>query len=70
MLAEPNCFIRRCAHFQGIKWLGDDETTEVPYCDAFPGGIPADIAYGENDHTAPVKWDNGIQYEKAKKWPK
>jgi len=51
MLAEPNCFTRRCKHFLGIKWFGDEESTENNFCTAFPEGIPSEIAYGKNDHS-------------------
>lgn len=64
MIEEPKCSKRNCKHFQGVKWLGKDESTEVPVCAAFPRGIPAVIAYGDNPHTAPYKGDGGIQYEK------
>jgi len=33
-----------------------------PRCAAFPGGIPADILNGSNDHTSPVPGDHGILY--------
>lgn len=33
-------------------------------CDAYPaGGIPLEIANGNNDHTQPFKGDHGIRYE-------
>ena len=51
MLAEPECFKRRCKHFEGVKYLGEGEETEVVYCKAFPNGIPTEIAYGKNKHT-------------------
>jgi hypothetical protein len=62
MIAEPNCYRRRCKHFIGVKNDGD-ETTERVVCAAFPDGIPDEIAYGENDHTAPYPGDGGIQFE-------
>ena len=65
MLAEPNCRKRKCKHFWGIEWLGDDEPSERPVCKAFPQGIPPEIGYGDNDHTEPYPNDNGIQYEPA-----
>jgi hypothetical protein len=37
-------------------------------CDAFPKGIPEEIATGEHDHTKPFKGDNGIRFEHIKKW--
>lgn len=65
MLDEPNCYKRDCKHFQGVKWLGEGEQTEVVYCDAFPEGIPREIAYGDNQHLKPYPGDNGIQFEKS-----
>jgi hypothetical protein len=39
--------------------------TEVNYCDAFPDGIPDEIAYGRNKHLKPLKnQKNNIVYEK------
>ena len=64
MLLEPNCSTRKCRHYQGVKWLGDEESSEVNYCEAFPGGIPYEIAYGDNLHLTPFPGDQGIQYEK------
>ena len=65
MLAEPNCFKRKCRHFLGAKWLGNDETTEVVFCQAFNNGIPRVIAYGLNLHKNPFpNQGNDIVYEK------
>ena len=64
MLAQPQCFKRKCVHFQGVQ--GDDEQSEVCVCAAFPKGIPVEISYGTNKHTEPYPGDNGIQYEKVK----
>jgi hypothetical protein len=50
MLMEPNCRKRNCVHFEGVKWLGKEESSEVVYCKAFPNGIPGGIAYGEDKH--------------------
>jgi hypothetical protein len=51
MLKEPICYKRKCKWFEGAKWLGDQENTEVVYCKAYPDGIPSDIAYGDDLHT-------------------
>ena len=64
MLAKPNCYKRKCIHFMGVINETDEEINEMPYCLAFPKGIPYEIAYGNNDHTKPFKSDNGIQYKK------
>lgn len=50
MIVEPKCFKRGCTHFKGVKWLGDQESTEVVYCTAYPRGIPYEIAYGDDKH--------------------
>lgn len=47
------CQERKCKHY-----LGNDK------CLAFPEGIPDEIAYGDNPHTAPYPGDHGIRYEK------
>ena len=31
-------------------------------CEAFPGGIPDEIWWGENDHTKPYPEDNGFRF--------
>jgi hypothetical protein len=65
MLAEPKCYTRRCKHFLGVKWYGDEESTENNYCTAFPDGIPQEIAYGDNKHLKPLlDQGNEIVYEK------
>ena len=33
-------------------------------CDAFPGGVPDDIWYDQNNHGKPYPGDHGIQFEK------
>lgn len=39
----------------------------VPWCKAFPEGIPPEIAQGDEPHTEPFPGDNGIQFEKEKR---
>lgn len=36
-------------------------------CDAFPDGIPDEIAYGDDLHLRPVLGDRGLQFEKELK---
>jgi hypothetical protein len=62
MLNEPKCYTRGCIHFKGVKNDGD-ETTERVWCDAFPDGIPDDIAYGDDPHTA--SRDGEVTFEQA-----
>lgn len=65
-LQEPRCLQRNCIQFQGATWLGRTEKSEVVFCNAFPEGIPNDIAYGDNLHLAPIKKQgNTITFEKA-----
>jgi len=69
-LQEPECYKRQCIHFIGVKTI-EEETEEHPeidvnYCEAFPAGIPDDIAYGDNLHLKPVdNQGNDIVYEKG-----
>lgn len=68
MLDPPKCYIRQCKHLGGVKYLGQDlgEETEVIFCDAFPEGIPEDIAYGGNKHKKPTPdQGNDIVYERG-----
>jgi|3_EtaG_2_1085321.scaffolds.fasta_scaffold05793_4 hypothetical protein len=55
MLLEHRCFTRKCANLRrAVERLDEDvEASEVPVCLAFPvtvGGIPDEIAYGDNLH--------------------
>jgi hypothetical protein len=63
MIDEPRCSERNCKHFLGVLQKSEEEVGERPYCAAFPGGIPDEIAYGDNDHVSPFPGDHGIQYE-------
>lgn len=68
MLDEPNCSIRKCKHFLGVGGPesddGNGEEFEVNICEAFPDGIPEDIAYGDNKHSTPLpNQKNAIVYE-------
>jgi hypothetical protein len=65
MLAEPNCWKRKCKHFIGILQPDGTELTERNVCEAFPDMIPEDIAYGNNRHLEPLQeQDNNIVYER------
>lgn len=61
MIDEPQCSIRRCKHLLGVTDAPEDR--QVPFCRAFPIGIPTEISYGSNPHTEPFPGDHGIQYE-------
>jgi len=68
VLREPECSKRRCKHFRGIRDLGEKpEEDSLPYgkfvCEAFPEGIPPELAYWRIAHTKPYPGDHGIQYE-------
>jgi hypothetical protein len=63
MLLEPNCSKRNCKHFKGVTQPDGTEMTERVVCEAFPDGIPGEIAYGDNPHTSPFPGDQGIQFE-------
>ncbi len=43
------------------------ELDERLFCDAFPDGIPEEIAYGDNLHLKPVKGDHGLQFQESLK---
>gem|GEM_PF-572313 len=63
MLSEPACWTRKCKHYKGVKQDEDGEVNERNVCDAFPDGIPDDIAYGDNKHSAPLpNQKNAIVY--------
>ena len=65
MIMEPHCFKRRCKHYLGILQPDRSEGSEVPYCEAFPKGIPEEIAYGDNEHDEPLAdQENDIVFEK------
>jgi len=67
MLAEPNCFKRKCKYFLGVIQPDGSELSEVNNCEAFPSGIPDEIAYGENKHNKPLEGQhNQIVFEKEK----
>lgn len=63
MLTEPNCSKRGCLHFRGVSQPDGTEMTERVVCDAFPDGIPDEIAYGDNLHLKPFPGDHGIQFQ-------
>jgi len=66
MITVPACYFRDCKNYIGAVNNSDpfDESKEFCACEAFPDGIPDDIAYGDNLHEKPVEGDHGIQYEK------
>lgn len=64
MLEESKCHKRKCIHFLGIVQPDGTEKTEDNFCDAFPEGIPFEIAYGKNKHLKPLSdQDNDIIFE-------
>lgn len=66
MLDEPNCYTRKCKHFIGVEG-GCTEGYEYLVCEAFPDGIPDEIAYGNNKHLTSFAGQlNEIVYEGEK----
>lgn len=65
MIFEPKCFTRKCKHYLGVIQSDGTEMTEANSCEAFPDGIPKDIAYGNNKHLKVLEdQENDIIYEK------
>lgn len=68
-LDDVECFTRECKHFQGLH-LNIQESNKmwfvniVPFCKAFPLGIPEGIAFGDEKHAVHVEGDHGIIYER------
>lgn len=64
-----------CQHYLGSKIFNEIDTeTEfqegdfLPYCKAFPEGIPEEISIGENLHTEPLpEQGNDLVYVKNEK---
>ena len=67
MIIEPNCYKRKCKHYLGVIQPDGTELSEVNNCEAYPKGIPFDIAYGKDDHLKVREdQDNEIVFEKLK----
>jgi len=65
MIEEPKCSIRRCKYFIGVDQPDGTERSEIVICEAFPEGIPNNIAYGNDKHLTPTDDQlNEIVYEK------
>lgn len=65
MIREPKCSKRKCKYYQGIIKPDGSEKTEQPACQAYPDGIPNDIAYGDDKHLeVRDDQDNDITYKK------
>lgn len=65
MLLTPNVYIRKCIHFIGVDQHDKTEISERVICESFPGGIPDEIAYGDNLHLQPLlNQGNDIVFEK------
>ena len=62
MMAEPRCSERGCAHYVGVDQPNGTEATERVVCEAFPEGIPDEIAYGDNPHASPYPGDHGRRF--------
>ena len=67
MIAEPKCSIRKCTYFQGVSQPDGTEMSETVVCQAFPEGIPDEIAYGNNSHIFPLPGQgNDIVFKETK----
>lgn len=68
MLMEPQCLKRKCVHYHRVEQRTEEEVSQAHVCAAFPvdvGGIPKDIAYGDNLHLSPIKGQkNKVVFEK------
>jgi hypothetical protein len=55
-----------CVHLLGMREVEDGEegleTDVIPYCEAFPLGIPDAITRGR-DHRMPYRGDHGIRFQ-------
>ena len=66
MLAEPVCWNRQCKYYLGVIQSDETEATEVNNCEAFPDGIPEEIAYGNNEHLKVLpNQKNDVIYEEG-----
>ena len=66
MLAISMCEKRGCKNLRGFIQPDGTEATEQNVCLAFPKGIPAEIAYGDSQHTTPLpSQDNDIVFERV-----
>ncbi len=60
VLAEPECYKRKCVHFGGVLQPDGTEMSEVVICAAFPKGIPAEITQGKDKHSKPHPRQQGL----------
>jgi hypothetical protein len=67
MILPPNCYERKCIYYSGIIQPDGTEKSEVPSCEAYPLGIPDEIAYGEDLHLkVRTDQDNTIIFKREK----
>lgn len=55
MIQDPQC--NDCKHQH------EPDGRRGIFCDAFPDGVPLDIAFNIHDHTGPYPGDMGIRFE-------
>jgi len=64
MIAPPKCYDRNCKHYLGVDQPDGTEMTERVICEAYPEGIPGEIAYGTYPHLKVREdQDNEIVFE-------
>jgi hypothetical protein len=70
-IPPPNCWKRRCKHHIEIYQPDGKEPGETVVCDAFPKGIPQEIAYGSNLHgeVHPEQVGDFVFEKATEEWP-
>lgn len=65
LLLRCNCQERKCKHFIG-ELFDNQNDLMLDLCNAFPSGIPDEIAYGDELHIQPLAGqENNIVFEEV-----